>query len=905
MQFRHVTQRLCSNQSSEHNKSPSIAHVTDDSEKIADVKERQWSLPSSEDTQTVANGGLRFQVSNRRRKRKRPSRSTTVLSVLPDVVQRLYRFSSPTRSPSRSDISYNNPRKVTPLSFRQRAARAEDSKFVPLPEPDSLYTIVVRYLEWQNSRELEKADFELSRLENNLLRQKGFTLLSVKKWATGLSVSESTIAAKSLGTTNDRAPTFVLLLFLRRKYISIVALGIILKHVQARVKTEQLSWETLQIISTRLLRHARIIWPAAMPWIAEFFCTNMRRIIDARNSPDKMHSRVSSDITSFINIMLLLLSIPTASHPVYAALHQEKAQFQILHFMANTTPPIIVTRLGFRAITRNQLAHAKTIQERDWAKLKGPSWPPWKESRTAMDEDKGYDFGASRASKIMQRMYEAGYGETNWERLAETYAGWDTDLSPTIQTRTSLPQIPARSQGKTFLGLLQWAARVRTTRTRREAWACFLAYEASGAPHSEVVYLAMFEKLWYPESKQPVEVQTQSYLADVLGLAETPLAITDDLLPGDMKEVVPESTSPLHQVYLSEPLPSVEGLYHRLQSRHIKPSGRLLALLMEASSNIPDFVNLLDGVKDKYNGGLSRLLYGQRLDHDLARKVPDYLMAAFLRTICRFGRFFETPSEHPVFISPRSHLSSFGRNQQYLLHYAHALLLYHKPYYLPTWTVYIDKVVSSMATTPKRMHLPLFRIVCRLIETMKNIELDIDDETFRLVCIATLTAAHAAHKSDVISTEDKQLVLEEGSARLRRLFYSLTGAKDSDNSNDPLPIPTRTLAPADLHAYVRALGALGDYEGLYSFSSWLTRHHEQVSVHAQARKSSMKLLRSTLVAVRAALEGRLIAGGNGPMAHADEDLVQLVKDQIEKRDDWGGWPSQEAVDAYVNYRRAT
>jgi hypothetical protein len=130
------------------------------------------------------------------------------------------------------------------------------------------------------------------------------------------------------------------------------------------------------------------------------------------------------------------------------------------------------------------------------------------------------------------------------------------------------------------------------------------------------------------------------------------------------------------------------------------------------------------------------------------------------------------------------------------------------------------------------------------------------------------------------------------------LFHGLVNANLDTLSSKASLIPPHIPGPAILHAYVRALGALRDYEGLYSFSTWLTTHHAEVTARAEAQHSGSKNLFRTLVALRAAVTGQL-DGGNSQVAKASDEIVQLIKAQIETVEDWGGWPGQEYVDLYV------
>jgi hypothetical protein len=115
-------------------------------------------------------------------------------------------------------------------------------------------------------------------------------------------------------------------------------------------------------------------------------------------------------------------------------------------------------------------------------------------------------------------------------------------------------------------------------------------------------------------------------------------------------------------------------------------------------------------------------------------------------------------------------------------------------------------------------------------------------------------------------------------------------------------VPPHIPGPAEIHAYVRALGAIYDYEGLYSFTTWLTKHHVEVTERVTAQHGGMKLFRMTLIALRAAVEGEKSASGADLAGDAAGELAILIKVQIESVEEWGGWPSQEYVDFYREKR---
>ena len=842
-------------------------------------------------------GRFRPQHSRNFRKSLRQSRPAQVLASLESSARELY-LSAP---PGKVDLSYTRPypyrlpsstprsRRPSPVTLQYDLARH--------PDPVSLYSILACFLEHESASKSAKSEHRFTSLELALLHSAGYDKGSVEAWAACLAEPRTKLAAKVFEPGMEDPPLFLLLLFLRRKHLRTFALGTIIRHIDYRVKTKPISWSSLKLLVTRLIRHAREIWPESVPWVASLFVTQATRLHKLDSEAVPLSPKMRSDVTQFCNTLLLLLSLPGTNHPIIYAGHQEKAQLQVLQYMASASPAILVNRTGFRSITRNQLAHAKTAQEKEWAQLKGPSWPPWKENRTAMDEDKDYDFGASRASKVLHRMYEAGYSKRIWEEMAEIYAGWDTDYSPTIQTRTSLPRFSTQYRDVKHLRSLLWASRIRVTRTRREAWACFLAYEMTKAPAHPEIYLAMFEKLHYPiidrsSTRESSHQQPQAFDQS-----------TTNLLPGDMKEVLSDSQSPQHHVYVHEPIPTYKQFYHRMCTAIGRPSSRLLAFLLETGRDFEMILELL--TTTQHNIGL--LAAGQHGHDDVVQAIPGYLFAAFIKFLCRFGHFHQPPPETLSFVAPEEHALRFKLDKQYLLEYAYILLVYYQPKYRPAWAAYVDKLVQQKGSQLAG-NIPRYRIICKITDIMDQADIDIDDDLFRLVCTSTHYAAQTASQAST-STENAHYVFSTGWSRLRAQFHALVGVNaeiqshdmahgtnDAEENNDT--ILTHVPGPAELHAYVRALGILHDWEGLFSFSIWLNKHHVEVTARAEARRSGSALLFRTLVALRAAVNGGLDPGSDQGFK-CPAVVVQLIKAQIEGVEEWGGWPSQQHVDLYV------
>lgn len=791
----------------------------------------------------------------------------------------------------RPDYSYVNP------AIRQRGGALQPRTpsinpaniRSPMDGPTSLYTILARQVsDYTKSR---GSGISFTRQEIALLQRKGYAETDVRSWVQSLVAPNSLDAAATFDYSCCRTPLFVILLFLRRKTIRTFAFGRVLRYLSVMLHTEPISWSQLTVLIIRLERHARIVWPETMPWIASLLCTEATRMVQESKEFASTSSKFHAALTRFCNSLLALLSLETAEHPMLFGPHQEEAQFAVLQFMASCEPALVVTRHGFKGAIRTQLAHAKTAKEREWASLKRLSWPPWKEDRNAMDENKGYMFGASRASRLLHRLFEAGYASRHWEEVAEIYAGWDTDLSPTVQTRVQLrsdwQNNSLRAQSERL-----WEARIRTTRTRREAWACFLAYEQERVGTSSVVYQAMFEKLHYPEMTDGPPGHGDAESSGTIGSNQK------NPLPGDTREPRSDPASPLHLVYISEPVPSIMQLYERMRYNLLLPRKRLLAFLLET---IPDFdacAQLLEATQDKFSGAVRRLLRGVPLSERDSTVIPNYFLASFIRFLCRFGEFGDSHPNGSDYISPVYHEERFKHDRAYLIEYAHHLITHLRPQYHPPWTAYMQKLVYGFSK--RKSAVIQYTVMCDLLDRMAEIEVGPDDAQFKILCDVTRYTARTAYKGR-LSRELANDLLASARPRLRTAFHDLVGANlDArfmpPSDLDMKPIPPHAPGPDVLHAYVRALGFLRDYEGLYSFSIWLTTYPEKITARAHAQHRGPQLLYNTLVALRAGLTGRL----DSSQVHdgAPEEIVELVKAQINNVEGWT-WPSEEHVDSYT------
>ena len=579
----------------------------------------------------------------------------------------------------------------------------------------------------------------------------------------------------------------------------------------------------------RFLRSAREVWPAACESIVALLC----RYLDGVNfRKTASHSRPMHEdpldtarITFMYNTILKLLALPSSLHPFQSALFQQRAQFSLLRRMNEFDPPLIVDRRGYRAVVSMQLMHRKTLKEREWAHMKARSWPPWKEEKLGIDACIGVEYGVSRAQEALSRSREAGYAFDDWEQAAGILSGWDTDGSPTIQTR-AVPLTPANRSNHVSLNTRtdiqpasQWAARVRATRTLDEAWSCFLSYKDQSNALRPSVYHAFFEKLAY-DSKEKVATGSGR-----LG--------HEQALPGDGKEVSPAPESPKEAIYLRRPPPNHDEFLQMMIKDDIKISGRFLNDLL---ANAPSF-HL--GVRYLEASSLPPEHVSALLNDDLARN-PDAqaaiesmqhtLFSAIIRFLTNFAPtlanrhsddpfalietgVYLTQDEDKTELSQATSSTSLPRSNHRLecpltkphlynpLSRALQLLLAVKPRYRPIW-YHILRTLANRKTTTEVLSrfadqyqhdVRSWQLICRLLDEMLEIDLPVDLDGFHMVCTGLEKAIFAAERLSRVehhirhmwsgTTEDDpekviRRVLSEGLAVVKAIFKNTVRAEE-------------------------------------------------------------------------------------------------------------------------------
>ncbi|EFW20426.1 hypothetical protein D8B26_003191 [Coccidioides posadasii str. Silveira] len=846
------------------------------------------------------------------------------------------------------------------------------------------------------------------------LSRRGYSAVDVMTWAWILLSPHPVTAAMRLAaskrfnpqaeaSSSSRIPLFVLLFTLRRKAINLKALNLLLTHswdmlldVQPGKTAPQTqagnqlmpsslkpTWmvsgddNTVMILFVRLIRAARRISPEALMSISDMFTSVFGYDAVAETMSDKRMRR----LVTYYNKFLSLLAVPCRVEPYASTVIQQRSIFHLLREMTKFDPPLPVTREGYHAVTRVQGGRPKLSAERTWAEFKAKSWPPWKEDKLGIDVDRGLEGSKSKTIGSITRMKEAGYSPTRWDRIATILAGWDIDGTPTIQTRCLLPKPnPYRMRDQHTVWLKEkrqasnvdllpgfryedtyhdvWAARIRATRTMKEAWACFLSCRDQGFRISNDIYFELVEKVIYHD-----------YLQDSSRIRST------EALPGDGKEVYSEPSSPRDVIYVPSEPPTVEALLQQMFSQEIKLSKRLLVLIL---THLTSFKS---GLECLANSDLPprqiHALTSTFSCEDPSRKkhldsVRNDIFCAFIRFLCRFpGHEATSSGSSSILLSQIFPIArpTETRNKDLRdaedtvaaaggLSHAISLVRLRMPEYLPTWSSLLSSLANArLPVSDNRLSLSTqralaWREVSEVLNWMEEENLSLDASCFNSVCEALsrwllaiqnnergrkpglkilqsigLSTTHISTDSEMASNgvslvkrKFDQMVL----SRDGPLFPSITGDPLCFGSPKHPALPTMFAipSPSTLHVFIRVLALAGDFESLMCLLGWISRNSSDLRRVTKELLGGERSMRRAVTAARVYLEknahnidpssvpgcesstSNLTTQSNECprvelMSSMPNYFLQKAYDIVEGSDFLSPWPTDEEVRQYI------
>ena len=696
-----------------------------------------------------------------------------------------------------------------------------------------------------------------------------------------------------------------------------------------------MSQKTFITIMTRLLRSARKVWPAACVNIATLFARYMDGVNFGNDmvqpsglaTSDTFRSPDMSQLSFLYNTFIRLLSLPASIRPYESARYQRKAQFILVKRMAQFDPPLVLDQRGHQAIKKLQLMRKKTQAEKEWARLKGKSWPPWKEEKLGVDATIGVEYGISRAKQVSDRSEEAGYSPNNWDAAADILSGWDTDSSPTIQTRTVL-RYPLDNPKKETRDAIVWAARIQATRTLEEAWSGFLQWkeETTKGDTGQPVYLAMFTKIMH--SLRNTTLQSEN--------------LPTDFQPGDGPEVFPAPSS--HGVYVRRLPPPEDELLKMMIDDGIKPSGRLLTFLVANATSFKFGLECLGA--SELQGIDLKALFNTNLsaDHESRRhlkSIPKHFLAGFIQFLARFApkMNFKSRSSPYDYVdtgltlkadswrqalgskAPKLPTDKFQFNS---LAQARYILRACKPTYRPSWYYYFQALVRSGAVTGLKSKLSnqdfqdilTWRLLRGHLKEMQAINVQLDLDGFKIMCTGFEKALFASERQQRFENASARISktfftnerrhrweirsrsqqLSQELSFVKKLFFDIVGTEQTSPEGCPrlLEVPN----PAHLHAYIRILGLGGDHEGILHLVEWMCQYADEIDAVAEEFMNGKRMLRRRMIAIRVFLERKWThVDGHDQSAYrsAPQDLIDKVRQMIKDR-----WATEEEVEEYCS-----
>ncbi|GBF62118.1 hypothetical protein TMEN_4651 [Trichophyton mentagrophytes] len=805
------------------------------------------------------------------------------------------------------------------------------------------------------------------------LSKRGYSVGDVMAWAWVLATPDAYLAAMRYHRLVEEAavPVFVLMFLLRRVDIDEPSFKLLLEQCRrllnsmvqddisstpkdsgpntssTPVQNVKGDSALAMTILVRLANLARNVAPRALLNIAELFTTSFAHLTSTKDL-DKLGPKKARRVTELYNKFIQRLAGWCRVEPYHSAKLQQRAVFHILREMETYNPPLPVNKASYQAITQILLASKMTKAERQWDSFKAVSWPPWKEDRLGIDAEKT-EGSKSKAMESMAHMQQAGYRFAEWDRAASVVAGWDTDGTPTIQKRTRLPdpswQLLEESQSPSEP--LVWAARIRATRTLREAWACYVSSQQQNVCLTEQIIHEIVEKLIASE-------RTRGQISQLEQFGSQASTFT----PSDGgKEVHPEPTSPRDLIYVPSEPPSLPEFLQQTFSQDFPLPDKVLVLILRHTSSLKqglDYINHSSLSKDQIYALFSPSSQQGKERLEVLNSIHDATFSAVIRFLCRCAshstvnriadRIEALNAMFPI-ILPR--YSDLEPNQGRALAHAVFLMEQRRPRYMSAWHNLLKAVAIGsrpfhnfhrLGLAPGVNRVFAWEETLRLVEYMKANSIALDLRCIQLMCngfagllqtlhlhpnavkaggramshILSLGPSHATLDRP-LTTQTPDEMVEHGLSLLRcqiNRFLPLyrgqqpTGAPPADNAtpSNGVVIPS----PSILHSLIRAFGRGRDRQTIVSIFRVLQAEAHELRRVTNERRGGRRMLRRAVVACRTFLENDLAGPRDGregcpQVRWQTHPLIQEARRLVDGTEAMAPWPSDEEVDAYIQH----
>ncbi|EFQ99611.1 hypothetical protein MGYG_02625 [Nannizzia gypsea CBS 118893] len=808
------------------------------------------------------------------------------------------------------------------------------------------------------------------------LSKRGYSAGDVMAWAWVLATPDAHLAVMRYQILAEEAPVpmFILMFLLRRVDIDEPSFKFLLEQCRRLLNsmvqdepsplskdsesgTSSIPVQSIKgdsalamTILVRLTNLARNIAPRTLANIAEMF-TSTFTCLTATKDLDQLGPKKARRVTELYNKFIQRLAGWCRVEPYHSAKLQQKAVFHILREMETFNPPLPVNKASYQAITQILLAAKMTKAERQWDSFKAVSWPPWKEDKLGIDAEKT-EGSKSKAMESMAHMQQAGYRFAEWDRAASVVAGWDTDGTPTIQKRTRLPD-PSwqRLEGNESPSEpLVWAARIRATRTLREAWACYVSSQQQNVPLTEQIIYEIVEKL----------ISSERTRGQINQQAEFESKATAAFAPSDGgKEVYPEPTSPRDLIYVPSEPPALPEFLQQTFSQDFPLPDKVLVLILRHSSSLKQGLDYIDHstlTKGQIYALFNPSSQQSRERVDALSSIHDAMFSAVIRFLCRCAshstvdgipdRMEALNAMFPILL-PR--YSDLEPNQGRALAHAIFLMEQRRPRYMSAWHNLLKAVAIGsrpfhnfhrLGLAPGVNRVFAWEETLRLVEYMNVNSVALDLRCIQLMCNGFVGLAQTLHlhpgavkagrrvashfqfpgpspaiPDRLLTTQTAEEMVEHGLAQLRlqvNRFLPLyreqqaTGAASVDDATPTLSRRALIPSPSILHSLIRAFGRGRDRETIVAILRILQTEGHELRRVTNERRGGRRMLRRAVVACRVFLE-------HDPMALREEEagcsqadqlahpLVQEARRLMDETEVMAPWPSDEEVDAYIQH----
>lgn len=787
---------------------------------------------------------------------------------------------------------------------------------------------------------LTKYERQFKDAATDTLTKRGLTMADVAGWARIVSAPDTDEMVERFMSTKTEKPTFLLLELLRRDISSVRTLKLLLVYtwdqiigkplsnltilseseIDARIPWSEVSNFSLQettpvyrppvfeettytVILSRLVQHIRQLWPPALVSLAHMVAPIMFSNYSLGSSDFKvLDSRKHHRACKLLNHTLRLFSQPASISPLKSMTYNWQAQKVLLELAEEFEPPLFLDQLSYRGILSVLTAQKKSQNEYKVSKLRTRTWPPWRIDQDGMDAQRSLEDDFSRVVTAMMRTKESGYHEDVQDRAFKILGGQEPDGTPTIQTRKLITPKPTWTyrplQDKRFdlssPEPREWAARIQATRDVQEAWGAFLRFQEQGGTPSLSMYHAMFEKLIYENARSGRNAQY-------------------DASPGDGKEVILPSNDNFSKFYqLSLQPPTIDALYNQMiEQPGPRPAGRFLNLLV-SKARTP-----WEGLRYLYHSRISPMArhflkkpYGVD-PRSLKDHLPDATLAAFISLLCRFapravpavhdGSGSTTTDEAESSNDPaivKNEISVLEINWSTdtspgvsnPLRHSVELLRQTRTRFRPAWyalfkTLAFHNVIvdRKLVGDPKNDLLKWRVMVAALNDFHKN-GLELDPEGFLSLCKGLENAILASFQ---ITEEEQTGGFALGSSQILIVVKEFMKMSDVMLSPDSYRIPQlqHSISGVHLHAYVRVLGLVKDFDGIMHVLTWMVQNNEALEEIASLSRNGPKLTRRVFVAMR--------------VFFTDTDYANKAEGLVNSVDSWDGWPSEYEAQLYT------